>query len=331
MGKAIKRLLSDTIPYRALLYVKQTILMSRYLTRMTKFVPRSGSADTLFDLICVLTFTVWPALSAAAEPRNLNAIPNDLRVPPVTAGTPRPGARVWQTNPRYEGWDVAHALYLPTDWNKDRRFPVLVEFPGNGNFQNALGDRCDGSVEGCEMGYGLSGGHGMIWVSMPFVDSKIRALARVWWGDPEETATYCRQAADQICREYGGDSKRLVLIGFSRGAIACNYIGLRDDRTAGLWCGFIAHSHYDGVRAWEYRDSDATSAKTRLNRLGDRPQFISHEISTSAVEAYLNRTYPRGKFTFAAVPYSNHSSSWVLKELPVRNRARTWLKGLFLK
>jgi hypothetical protein len=296
-----------------------------YLTRCGEFLPQIGIVTAISNVMWVWILIACPANAAAAEPRNSNDIPNDLRVPPVTTGTPRAGARVWQTNEQYTGWNVAHALYLPTDWNKGRQYPVLFEYAGNDNFRNALGDRCDGTIESCEMGYGLSGGRGMIWVSLPFVDAKTRAHAREWWGDPDETAKYCRLAADQVCHEYGGDPERLVLMGFSRGAIACNYIGLRDDKIASLWCGFIAHSHYDGVRPWSYADSDAESANSRLKRLKERPQFISHEISTRAVEAYLNCAYPQGAFTFAAVPHRNHSSSWVLKDLPVRNQARAWL------
>ena len=125
-------------------------------------------------LMLVEILATGPAISRAADPSNLNDIPADLKVPDVTAGSPQAGVRVWQTNPGYEDWKVAHALYLPTDWNKQERYPVLFEYPGNGNFQNTLGDRCDGSVEACQMGYGLSGGRGMIWVSLPFVDPQTR-------------------------------------------------------------------------------------------------------------------------------------------------------------
>jgi hypothetical protein len=271
------------------------------------------------------------AVSLSTEPLNLNDIRSDLTVPAVTNEKPQSGHRVWQTNPGYENWQVAHALYLPTDWNKHKQFPVLFEYPGNGNFQNSLGDHSDGSIESCQMGYGLSAGRGVIWVSLPFVDPQTRAHSRVWWGDPDATAKYCKQTVARICREYGGDPKRLVLIGFSRGAIACNYIGLRDDEIAKLWCGFIAHSHYDGVRQWNYVDSDAPSAKKRLERLGSRPQLISHEESTTEVETYLNQAYLQGEFTFVTLPYHNHSSTWTIKDLPVRTRAREWLSNVLRK
>lgn len=282
-------------------------------------------SNVVLFLILVEILATPSAISRAAGRSNLNDIPSDLKVPDVTAGSPQAGGRVWQKNPGYEDWMVAHALYLPTDWNKHERYPVLFEYPGNGKFQNTLGDRCDGSIESCQMGYGLSGGKGMIWVSLPFVDPQTRTHSCVWWGDPDATVKYCKQTAARICREYGGDPERLVLMGFSRGAIACNYIGLRDDDIAKLWCGFIAHSHYDGVRQWSYADSDAESARKRLERLGSRPQFISDEESTTAVETYLSNAYPQGAFTFVTLPYRNHSSTWVVKDLPIRARAREWL------
>jgi hypothetical protein len=275
--------------------------------------------------LAVLAALIWTSGSSAGDPSNLNDLPSDLRVPEVTDGPPWAGSRVWQRIAPYDGWDVAHAVYLPTDWRADRRYPVLFEFPGNGGFKNELGDESNGNVADCKLGYGLTGGTGMIWVSLPFVDSKTRSHARVWWGDPDETARYCKLAAARICKDFGGDSKRLVLVGFSRGAIACNYIGLRDDEISELWCAFLAHSHYDGVRRWEYTDSDVESALVRLKRLGSRPQFISHEGSTEDVERNLKRFLPTGKFTFAALPYPNHSSEWVLKAVPLRTQARNWL------
>lgn len=283
---------------------------------------------SLHIFLTMVVGCTWCAAANGAEPRNLNDIPDDLTVPAVTFDAPQAGARVWQTNPGYEGSKVAHALYLPTGWTRGRNYPVLCEYPGNGNYANALGDRCDGSVESCQIGYGLSGGKGMIWVSLPIVDPRTRAHARRWWGDAEETAKYCQATVARICREYGGDPKRLVLMGFSRGAIACNYIGLRDDKIAGLWCGFITDSHYDGVQRWDYPDSDAASAHKRLERLGTRPQLICHENSTQAIEAYLRGAAPRGSFTFMMLPYPNHSSAWVRKDLPIRRQARRWLADM---
>jgi len=264
----------------------------------------------------------------AAEPVNLNSISSDLQVPAVTDGAPAAGKRVWQVNPGFEKTEIAHALYLPPDWQADRTYPVMMEYPGNGGFANALGDRSQGRVQDCKLGYGLSGGQGMIWVSLPFVDPRTGKHALKWWGDPDATADYCKQTVARICREYGGDPKNVFLTGFSRGAIACNYIGLRDDEIAALWKAMLLHSHYDGVRKWNYPDSDPASARKRLNRLGTRPQFISHELSTRQTETFLRNSETRGQFTFMALPYPNHSDEWVLKDIPARTTARNWLKKI---
>lgn len=262
--------------------------------------------------------------------QNLNEIPNDLVIPEATASQPAPGQRVWQQLPEYADWKVRHALYLPTDWQQDRKYPVLFEYPGNGGFQNALGDRSDGTVEGCRLGYGLSAGKEMIWVSLPFVDPQTKDHARNWWGDPDQTARYCQAAIDFICQHYGGDPDRLILCGFSRGSIACNYIGLRDDQLAPRWRGFFCHSHYDGVRAWGYADSDRASAKRRLDRLRDRPQFISHERSVEATRNFLSEAAPNARVTYLALPWPNHSADWVLKPVPQRDEARAWLKEVLM-
>ena len=47
---------------------------------------------------------------------DLNRVPRDLSTPVMTDEEPGPGRRVRQTAPEYQGTDIFHALYLPTDW-----------------------------------------------------------------------------------------------------------------------------------------------------------------------------------------------------------------------
>ena len=227
---------------------------------------RPAIARSAIVLLIVLANAACPAVRAAAPP-NVFSIRQDLTTPPVTKDAPGPGRRVKQTTAGWEGTWVYHALYLPRNWKAGGSYPVLFEYGGNGGFQDAYGDTCRGTVEGCNLGYGLSGGVDYIWVCLPFVrsDNGLASNATFWWGDPSETARYCVATVHQVCSEFGGDPKRVVLCGFSRGAIACNYIGLRDDTIASLWKAFICHSHYDGVRMWHYADSDRASALIRLN------------------------------------------------------------------
>ena len=95
--------------------------------------------------------------------------PKDLVTPVMTEEAPMPGKRVCQVAPEYEGTQVYHTLYLPTDWQKGKTYPVLVEYTGN----KAPFCGSTGEVKGSNLGYGLSGGKGFIWVSMPYIQKGI--------------------------------------------------------------------------------------------------------------------------------------------------------------
>ena len=200
------------------------------------------------------------------EPPDLSSVPADLHTPAMTADAPATGRRVRQTAPGWEGTDVHHALYLPRDWTPGGKFPVIVEYAGNGGYKNAFGDVSHGTVEGSNLGYGISGGDGFVWVCLPYVkvDGAKKENATTWWGDVEETTRYCRKTVALVCEKYGGDAKKVVLAGFSRGAIGCNYLGLHDDETAGLWRAFFTFSHYDGqLIQWGYPGADRAAALER--------------------------------------------------------------------
>lgn len=276
----------------------------------------------LLGLSCLVSIA-FPLLLQAID---LGRVPADLVPPSATDQAPAPGLRVRQSNTNYTGTGVYHLLYLPTDWEKGKPYPVIVEYAGNKWRESSAG-----TVDGSKLGYGISGGRGIIWICMPFVDKNNQTNAATWWGDVDATVDYCKQTVRRICEEYGGDSSNVFLAGFSRGSIACNYIGLHDDVIASLWRGFICHSHYDGVREWSYAASDRKSATERLKRLGNRPQFISQEISVEATKAYLNEVYPTGNFTFQPLPFADHTDTWVLRDIPERKALRKWLNTVLTK
>lgn len=270
------------------------------------------------------------AVTAAEQP-DIRTVPADLVVPSLTGGKAAAGQRVKQTLPGFQSTPVYHVLYLPTDWKPGAKLPVLVEFAGNGGYSNAFGDISTGRPEGSNLGYGLSAGRGFLWLCVPYLNAAGNDLALTWWGDaakrdPQPTLKYCREAVQRVCREFGGDEARVVLCGFSRGAIACNYLGLHDDETARLWCSFFAYSHYDGVRQWPYPGSDRAAALTRLQRLGNRPQFICGEGGNAAeTEKYLRPLLPDANLTFLSTGFRNHNDAWTLRPSPARDAARQWL------
>jgi hypothetical protein len=273
----------------------------------------------------LLTLLLGGAAAALAQSTNLNDLPADLTVPATEAKAPAAGVRVRATTAGWEGTEAHHTLYLPVDWKPGTKLPVIVEYAGNGGYSNKLGDISEGTVEGCMLGYGLSAGRGYIWVCMPFVEvaDGQKRNATKWWGDVAETKKYCETTVKDVCARFDGDADHVVLMGFSRGAIACNYIGLHDDTIAKLWCAFLCHSHYDGE--FKHPAADQPAWPERLHRLGSRPQFISQELGTKATEAVIAGSGVTGRFTFVTLPYANHTARWTLCDLPIRKQAREWL------
>lgn len=256
---------------------------------------------------------------------DITSVPPDLTMPPMEIGAPAPGKRVRQTLAEYAGTEVHHALYLPTDWVPGKIYPIIVEYSGNGPFTSRYGDYSSGDVDGSKLGYGITGGHGFLWLTLPCVDMTHTKNQLWWWGDVEATLDYCRKAIAQACTQFGGDSTSIVLCGFSRGGIACNFLGLHDDIMADIWLAFIPCSHYDGVKRWPWDGSDSASAATRLSRLKGRACFIEQEASTGDIEKYLSSSKVDAPFTFYPLPFHNHTDIWVLRDLPQRRALRKWL------
>ncbi len=270
-----------------------------------------------------------PTMMVGQELPDVTSVAADLEVPVMVIGAPEAGKRVRAVTTGWEETEVHHSLWLPPEWTATTRWPVVVELAGNGGYKNKYGDVCDGSVAGCRLGYGMSGGRGMIWVSAPFVEvagDGAKRNAEKWWGDVEETKRYLKATVAEVCAQFGGDPERVVLAGFSRGSIGCHYIGLHDEEMSRLWRAFVCHSHFDGViEKWPYPEADRGSALERLKRLGNRPEWISHEGGTGQTEGYLKDTGVQGEWTFVAMPYRNHTDAWVLRPIPERARLWAWL------
>ena len=269
---------------------------------------------------------IVPVLMTTSSLPDIRDIPADLVIPPLTDGPPAAGTRVKHFLLEYQGTQIYHVLYLPTDWHPGMRYPVIVEYAGNGGFTNKYTDLSTGRPENSQLGYGVSSGKGFIWLCLPFVDVNTKKIAVHWWGDVDATVAYCKKAVQMVCAEFGGDPASVILSGFSRGAIACGYIGLHDDEIAGLWRAFIPYSHYDGVRRWPYPGSDAPAAIARMQRLRSRPSFVCQETSVAETQKYIEASGIRAPFRFQVVPFHNHNDGWILRPSSARTALRKWLQ-----
>lgn len=278
-------------------------------------------------VLLALLLTHLAVITLAESGPDITTVPADLTIPPIEAGPPRAGARVVVVAPEYEGTEVHHVLYLPVNWQPGKKYGVLVEYAGNGNYRNQYGDVSTGEVEGSKLGYGISGGTDYIWLCLPYVSEDGTRNQTVWWGDVKATVAYAKREVARTCGQWGGDPGKVVLCGFSRGAIACGYIGLHDEEIAALWRAFIPYSHYDGVREWDYPDSGRTAARARLQRLAGRPSFIIDGTNGLAeTRAHIESTGISAPFTYCPLPFRNHNDAWARRDIPARRAVREWLE-----
>ena len=250
----------------------------------------------------------------------------------MTEDDPAPGKRVRQVAPEYAGTGVYHALYLPADWESGKTYPVIVEYTGNHSPRHGS----TGEVKDANLGYGLTGGEGAIWVTMPYVQIGGLSNAVRWWGDRQATIAYCKANLPRILKDFGGDPDKIVIVGFSRGAIACGYIGLADDEIASFWKGMFAHDHFDGQHEWGYPEDSREDALARLSRLNGRPVLAS-----GIGNDFLKQHEDLAEVTFLTVPVGEifeipeagiidpHTDRWMHRDSVYRDRARAWLDALF--
>lgn len=291
----------------------------------------SISRMKLFQILIFL----WAVLvSFISHGNELTPKSNDLITPQMTEQEPAAGRRVRQVALEYQNTDVYHALYLPTDWHAEGKYPVIIEYTGNKFSQSGS----SGEVKDANLGYGMSGGKGFIWVSMPYVAKDKKQNATTWWGDIDATIDYCKINVPRICQQFGGDSENVVICGFSRGAIATSYIGLADDEIAKLWKGIFAHDHFDGQREWQYPNSDRAAAMKRLERLQGRPVWAG-----GSANDFLKQQLHLGDFTIVKIPVAKifsipdgkvihpHTDLWMHRDSQYRDRARQWLQQVVAK
>ncbi|MEY5026413.1 MAG: hypothetical protein RLZZ244_1941 [Verrucomicrobiota bacterium] len=254
-------------------------------------------------LVILQAFLLMGCLQAVeAQPKvrldgtyDIRTLPEDLTPPTAFADAPRAGAVFMDQidNPKFfpQGRPASpnvlqgHAVYLPTNWEKGKRYPVIFEYLGNtAGVQSLKG-----------LGYGLVGERDFIWVVLPIVSAYPSTQPDITmnWGNRSalaNTVEYAKQAVREVCEKWGGDSANCVLVGYSRGGVACNLIGLCDDEMASLWKAMVVGAHYfsDGLDitgtriplgAADYK----TVAKENLARLGKIAQLCVAEYNTDVL------------------------------------------------
>ena len=164
----------------------------------------------------------------------------------------------------------------------------------------------------------------------------------LWWGDVGATVAYAKEAVPAICRQWGGDPAQVILVGHSRGAIACNLSACTMTRSPGV-AGHDSLSHYDDGHVGWGMTPEEQAARRGLRRVGIYPAvhlrrraspknhpmrnlwswlrterlvtFAGGEselglvpmIDREGTRKFVTKNHPQGHYTFAALPYVNHT------------------------
>ena len=157
----------------------------------------SMRASTAFR-IAIFAFLMLGTFSYAIATGQEGTRTFDLKTPKMTDQKPAAGKRVRQIAPEYRGTEVYHALYLPIEWRSGRKYPVIIEYTGN-KFPTS---GSTGEVKDANLGYGISGGRGFIWVTLPCIEKGRKKNAVRWWGDKQATIEYCKVNVPRICTQF---------------------------------------------------------------------------------------------------------------------------------
>lgn len=256
------------------------------------------------------------SLAAHGEAPEWQRPPGRIDVPTVEDGAAASGRRVRYRLAGDEATGIYSILNLPEDWQAGKKYPVIVEYPGNIFF----GTPCfsSGLPDQCLIGYGMTKGKGAICLGLPFVNRATGTIAIDGWGNEDDTAGYAMRMVEEVCAKYGGDRENIVLTGFSRGAIACGYIGLRDDRIATLWKGFHACQHYDGA-GWN--GATMEGAIERAARFKGRAIF---QTDNPREKFRPVMDVMKAEVVWADSGLHFHSTAMFLDDRPSTRRLRDW-------
>jgi len=243
-------------------------------------------------------------------------------VPPLTTeGAPQAGKRVRVYLKAYP--KAYYVLFLPYNFtNKGRKkWPVIIESPGNEY------EGLQGLPDDIFLGFGLTRGLNYIWVSVPFIDEEGQVLSMYWGKNPLSTVQLWQEVLEDLSRRFTIDHKKMVLAGFSRGAVSTSYIGNYTDAIRTKWVAYFACAHFDGCC-----QTLLGSAEERIARIQGRKVCIcvgtNDSAKTCSIHAYERLMRQGCPATYIEIPGVDHRPDWILGESESAEKAREWLEAV---
>lgn len=180
---------------------------------------------------------------------------------------------VWGKEPRFlkrnvsvGGDEFIYQIYVPSDWNVNRKWPVVL-------FLHGLGERGNDGERQTQEGIGPAIRKDPD--RYPAIVVMPQCRRGVWWNDPQmERLVF--EALERSVEEFNGDPGRLYLTGLSMGGYSTLYFGAKyPNKFAALVpvCGGV-------VPPRELREADPESLGNRYlevaTRIGKTPTWIFH-------------------------------------------------------
>ncbi len=199
----------------------------------------------------------------------------------ITTKNPKAGDRFYRTLPEYKSSQVKHVIYLPDNWQKGKKYPVIMEYTGNVYYNQKAFCYSTGYTNQGNLACGLTRGKDIIAINLPFVSKDAKREQFNAWGDPDLTAEYCLLALKDAVENFGADENLVVYTGFSRGEYAANYIALRNDKIANIWKVFVNYN--PTIKAERIKAANGSSWNNaadgwdeRAKRFKNQPCIIYH-------------------------------------------------------
>lgn len=244
-----------------------------------------------------------------------------LTVPEIEEGVPEAGKRVKIYLPEYP--EAYYVLFLPYNFTDTTKLPIIFESPGN-----VYQEVSNGLPDSACLGYGISFGMDYIWVCVPFIDNTGYILRSYWGKDPSSIVDFWLAVLNDLNARFCIDNDKIVLSGFSRGAVSTSYIGNYNDEIASKWAAYFAHSHFDGCCQTLLGNTNERIARIQKKKvlISVGEQDIAKKCSRGAYENLLKGGY---SVTYIEVPDLDHSPFWILEDSESAEEARNWLRNLF--
>lgn len=235
-----------------------------------------------------------------------------LNLPPIIeSGFPEPGKRTIVYLEKYP--EAPYVLFLPYNFCEERKWPVIVEL------------LCSSNNPKCAvLGYGLTRGMNCIWITVPYINNEGKVSG---WYFPESTVNYWLAVLDDLNAKFSIDNKKIVIAGFSLGAMATSGIGNWNDTISSKWAGYFAHAHFDKCC---YRQ--AGDYKERLGRFKNKKVLITvggrDPAKRCSLKCYKRLLEKKVTVDFMEIPDVTHSPKWILEDSEYAEYARRWLNSI---